>query len=151
MKYCKLLLLVIVGLALSRGVALAQGAMINGDNNNGSISGSGEIDVWTFTASAGDSISLSVGVVGTPTLRPKIQLQNPSSVEIASDEGVTLAQVDITAPSNGTYTVLISSGAGVPTGTGSYVLILAKIPGAFIVPPGDEGGPMTNGANHSGV
>ena len=148
---CRLLTLVILGLALSRGVALAQGPMTNGDNHNGTISVSGEIDSWTFTANQGDSISLSIGVVGSPTLRPSIKLQNPNSVQIASDEGLTIAQIDLTAPLNGTYTVLVASGFGLPTGTGSYVLTLAKTPGAFIVPAGDEGGPMTNGANHSGV
>src|SRR5262249_38781252 len=35
--------------------------------------------------------------------------------------------------------------------TGSYQLTLIKTPGTFIVPVGDEGGPMTNGATHSGT
>jgi hypothetical protein len=30
------------------------------------------------------------------------------------------------------------------------MLTLAKVPGTFVVPAGDEGGPMTNGANHPG-
>src|SRR5207249_4575436 len=35
--------------------------------------------------------------------------------------------------------------------SGTYDLRLAKVPGAFVVPAGDEGGPMTNGADHTGA
>ncbi|MEP7346134.1 MAG: hypothetical protein ABI877_12735, partial [Gemmatimonadaceae bacterium] len=34
--------------------------------------------------------------------------------------------------------------------TGDYRLVVQK-PGAFVTPPGDEGGPMSNGAIHSGT
>ena len=33
---------------------------------------------------------------------------------------------------------------------GDYLLHLVKAPGTLIVPAGDEGGPMINGANHAG-
>ncbi|MGE3884976.1 MAG: Ig-like domain-containing protein, partial [Vicinamibacterales bacterium] len=33
---------------------------------------------------------------------------------------------------------------------GDYLLHLVKTPGTLVVPPDDEGGPMTNGANHAG-
>src|SRR5262245_16437154 len=143
--------LFLMAFALSAGVARAQGSMTNGENHTGSISVSGEIDTWTFSASQGDSVSLSVGVLGTPTLRPSMVLRDPNGVDVASNAGVTIAQINVTAATNGTYTVLLASGAGVPTGTGSYTITLAKTPGAFVVPPGDEGGPMTNGANHAGA
>src|SRR5438876_816739 len=35
-------------------------------------------------------------------------------------------------------------------GTGQYVLTLAQAPGTFIVPAGDEGGPLRNGGNSAG-
>src|SRR5262245_26979555 len=142
----------IVGFALLHGTAFAQGPITNGQNHSGTISVAGEIDTWTFTASAGDSISLSVGVVDTAaSLRPFIRLQNPNGVEIASAQTAFIAQINITAPLAGTYSVLMASGAGVPAGTGGYVLTMAKTPGAFVVDGGDEGGPMTNGHNHPGV
>src|SRR5262245_64032360 len=34
---------------------------------------------------------------------------------------------------------------------GTYQLTLAKTPGSFTVPSGDQGGAMTNGANHQGT
>src|SRR2546428_13444827 len=35
--------------------------------------------------------------------------------------------------------------------TGTYVLHLAQIPEAFVVPAGDEGGLLVNGANQTGT
>ena len=34
---------------------------------------------------------------------------------------------------------------------GTYALSLAQFPEPFIVPPGEQGGPMTNGGNYSGT
>src|SRR5262249_18946470 len=68
-----------------------------------------------------------------------------------SDANVLIAQIDIVAAKTGTYTVVVASGAGVPQGTGSYVLTLAKAPGAFTVSPGDDGGTMDKGDNHAGA
>jgi hypothetical protein len=126
------------------------GAMTNGANHAGVIN-LGDLDMWTFSAAQGDSISLSIGVVGSPSLRPFIRLRDPNGVEVASDAAVLLAQINVTAPQTGLYTVVIASAASFPQGTGSYVLTLAQTPAAFIVSPGDEGGPMTNGANHAGA
>src|SRR5262249_22551216 len=102
------------------------------------------------SATSGDSILLSVAVVGTPTLRPSITLLNPSSVNIGSNAGVTLAQVNVTASATGTYTLQVASGLGVPPGTGSYLVMFVRVPGTFVLPAGDDGGQMVNGANHSG-
>ena len=54
-----------------------------------------------------------------------------------------------TATNSGTFTALVS--AAIRGGTGTYVLHLAQLPEAFIVPAGDEGGPMTNGGNYAGT
>jgi hypothetical protein len=126
------------------------GAMTNGANHTCVIN-LGDLDMWTFSATQGDSISLSMGVVGSPTLRPFLRLRDPFGVEVGSNAQLTIAQIDVTAAQTGLYTVVVASGFSLPTGTGSYVLTLAKTPGAFTVSPGDEGGPMTNGANHAGV
>jgi hypothetical protein len=107
--------------------------------------------MWTVTAAQGDAISLSMGVVGSPTLRPFIRLLNPQGVEVGSAQGFTIAQINVTAAQAGLYTVVVASGLSVPQGTGSYLLTLAKTPGTFIVPAGDEGGPMTNGTSHPGA
>ena len=51
-----------------------------------------------------------------------------------------------TAAPSRRWSAAITSG-----GTGTYVLHLAQFPEAFIVPAGDEGGPMTNGGNYAGT
>src|SRR5438874_12727164 len=63
----------------------------------------------------------------------------------------TAAQITVTAPTSGTYTVIVGSYlSGYFDGTGSYLLTLAQGPGAVVVSNGDEGGPMTNGATNAG-
>src|SRR3989442_9388800 len=59
----------------------------------------------------------------------------------------------MTAPTTGTYTVIVGTndGFGRNNDTGSYLLTLAKGPGTFVVSDGDEGGPMTDGVNHAGA
>ena len=42
-------------------------------------------------------------------------------------------------------------GRGVYGGTGTYQLNYMDMPGSFVVSPGDQGGPMTNGAMYAGT
>jgi hypothetical protein len=59
----------------------------------------------------------------------------------------------VTAPLSGLYTVVVSDSAisREPSHTGDYILTMVKTNATLTVPNGDEGGPMTNGANHAGV
>jgi len=137
----------------SHGLAFAQGAMTNGANHPGAISIAGELDEWTFMAAQGDAISLSIGEVlpaTDPTFSPWIRLIGPNGVLLASGFGGLVGQIDVTAPLSGTYLVRVSSSDNGNDGTGAYLLTLAQTPGAFVVPPGDEGGALTNGDNHPG-
>src|SRR4029079_14870544 len=61
------------------------------------------------------------------------------------------AQISVTAPTTGVYTVVVGSADSGNTATGSYLLTAVHTPGAFVVSPGDEGGPLTNGGNHTGA
>ena len=54
------------------------------------------------------------------------------------------------APVTGTYLVLVASFDSGVDGTGTYRLTMAKTPGPITVSPGDQGGPLTNGAMHTG-
>src|SRR5439155_478355 len=63
--------------------------------------------------------------------------------------GGVAARLDIQANVSGTYTVAVSDANR--TGTGTYGLQLAQIPRAFTVPPGDQGGSLTNGIIHQGT
>src|SRR5437867_3782602 len=127
--------------------------MKNGATNAGSIY-QGDFDTWTFTATQGDYIALSVGTVTQTTAHfaPWIRLVSPTGVLLGNSFTQTGASnIAATAPTSGTYTVIIGSYVGgFYDGTGSYLLTLAKGPGAVEVSTGDEGGPMTNGATNAG-
>ncbi|HYR91133.1 MAG TPA: hypothetical protein VE422_44160 [Terriglobia bacterium] len=129
------------------------GAMANGGNHAGTIY-VGDLDMWTFQAAKGDAISVKIGEVVTsekdPGFVPYIRLRGPDGTQLGADFGSLAAGINATAPLTGTYTVLVSTNDAYGDATGSYSLTLAKTPGDFIVPSGDEGGPMTNGGNHAG-
>src|SRR5438132_555925 len=125
--------------------------MTNGATNAGSIY-QGDFDTWTFTATQGDYIPLSVGTVTQTTAHfaPWIRLLSPTGALLGNSFTQTGASnIAATAPTSGTYTVIIGSYlGGFYDGTGSYLLTLAQGPGAVLVSAGDEGGPMTNGATN---
>src|SRR5664280_1780415 len=120
------------------------GALTNGGNFAGTID-LGDLDMWTFTANAGDTINLRLG----SSLNAKLQLYGPNGALLGLAQDSPDNLIAYTATNSGTFTVLVSSfGLG---GTGTYVLHLAQIPEAFIVPAGDEGGALTNGGNFVGT
>src|SRR5439155_1011435 len=84
-----------------------------------------------------------------------IRLVSPTGVLLGSSAtGTGASDVAATAPTSGTYTVIVGSltgFGGAVDGTGSYLLTLAQGPGAIVVSAGDEGGPMTNGATNAGT
>src|SRR6185503_2536250 len=130
------------------------GPMTNGATHAGAIY-LGDLDTWTFTATQGDFIALSMGTV-TPAsahFAPWIRLVSPTGALLGNSSlGQGAADIAATAPTSGTYTVIVGSYlSGFYDGTGSYLLTLGKGPGAVAVSTGDEGGPMTNGATHAGA
>src|SRR2546428_301763 len=129
-------------------------SLINGQTYSGTISVPGNLDTWTFTATQGDYIALSMGAV-TPIsahFAPWIRLVSPTGVLLGnSSTGQGASDIAATAPTGGTYTVIVGSySGGYYDGTGSYLLTLAQGPGAVDVSAGDEGGPMTDGATNAG-
>jgi len=137
------------------GSAAAQGPIFYGDTVAATISAPHEIDNWTFTASQGDYIAVGIGEVlpggPDPGFAPWIRLVAPDSTQIASDSGTLAGIFAVTAPLSGTYTIRVADGTAAGTALGSYRLTLVKAPGSLVVPSGDEGGAMTNGANHAGT
>ncbi len=136
-------------------LSFAQTALTNGANHAAAIASPGEIDEFTFTASIGDAIALSIGEVlpggPDPDFRPWIRLRRPDGMEIGSDIGALAAQIYTTAPLSGEYTVLVRDSTVNRPGTalGAYVLYFVRVPGALSIP--DEGGALTNGGNHAGT
>src|SRR5437773_2367647 len=87
--------------------------------------------------------------------QPWIRLVSPTGVLLGNGIGTSAVQIAATAPTSGTYTVIVGTNDGTVSArnddTGSYLLTLAKGPGTFATSPGDEGGDLPNGANQAGT
>src|SRR4051812_32955903 len=130
---------------------IAQGAITSGETLTGTISPVGDSDSWTFSANIGDAIVIRVGeITQTGSFTPRIRLFNPSATLVATGFGALAGEIAVTAAANGTFTVIVDDAVGT-TATGTYRLTLAKTGSAVAVSPGDEGGPLTNGAIHTGT
>jgi hypothetical protein len=129
--------------------AFAQGPMTNGATHLGAISAQ-EVDTWTFAANAGDYVAIHIGEAGSNTgFSPFVRLVRPGGFVLQEQFGALAATIATSVPLTGTYSVLVSDGDNIDPG--SYRLTLAMAgAGAFSVSSGDEGGPLTNGANHAG-
>lgn len=138
--------------------ARAQGTLrplTNGLDHLGAIELPGETNLWTFRAILNDTITVSIGeVLGetNTTFQPWIRLRSPEGIIVGNASGEQAASITVTARTTGNYTI-IAGDQSKPNGggaTGNYILRLAKTPGAFEIPPGDEGGPLVNGGEHPG-
>src|SRR5207247_2507132 len=71
-------------------------SLINGQTYSGTISVPGELDTWTFTATQGDYIALSIGEVAPVSVdfTPWIRLVSPTGALLASGSGASRAQTD---------------------------------------------------------
>jgi hypothetical protein len=133
------------------------GEIVNGANHTGRIE-LADLDMWTFTADQGDAIVLTLGEVPVgpgvpdPGFWPWIRVFDPTGDNLVCGNcwGDRATQMAATAPLTGSYTVVVSSASVAVEGVGDYILRLAKSPGTFQVPPEDHGGPLANGANHTG-
>src|SRR5207244_1335098 len=132
------------------------GDLTNGATHAGTIY-LGDLDQWSFTATQGDYIALSMGEVAPVSagFQPWIRLVSPTGVLLATGIGTSAVQIAVSAPASGTYTVIVGTNDGTTSArnndTGSYLLTLAKGPGVFATSAGDEGGALTNGATHAGA
>jgi lysophospholipase L1-like esterase len=145
--------LVLMLTAASPSVAFAKTPLTNGANHQGDIARPDQWDLWTFQANAGDLVVVSIGATsGTPSdlFWPSIRILFPDDTLGPYDSGYSAAQVTLRATQTGVYTVRVASGDSNHVGVGTYTLTMAKLPGAFQVSQGDEGGRLINGANHSG-
>src|SRR5205809_198043 len=130
------------------------GDLTNGATQAGTIY-LGDLDQWSFTATQGDYIALSMRDVSPapPSSGLWIRLVSPTGVLLGNSIGASAVQIAATAPTTGTYTVIVGTndGFGRNNDAGSYLLTLAKWPGPFESSTGDEGGALTNGAVHAGT
>ena len=126
------------------------GPMTNGWTHSGTIE-TGDMDLWSFTANAGDSIQVRVGETGGTTFTPALYLYGPTGALLDSLSGSAATEVSFRATNNGTFLVLVTDLTGGYAGSGSYRLTLAKTGSPIVISSGDEGGPLTNGVIHTGT
>jgi len=121
-------------LAQGPGAVVVSAGDEGGPMANGANAGSiyqGDLDTWTFTATQGDHIALSMGAV-TPVsahFAPWMRLVSPTGALLGNSfpGAGTAAQITVTAPTSGTYTVIVGSYlGGFYDGTGSYLLTLTR-------------------------
>lgn len=127
------------------------GPMTNGAAHQGSLT-VGDVDMWSFSAAAGDSMVLKIGQMSeTNAFDPWVRLYGPDGTLLASSTAVTAAEVTFRATNSGTFLVVVENNPYyTDAASGTYLLTLAKTGDPIVVSPGDEGGPMTNGVAHRG-
>jgi predicted RNA-binding protein with TRAM domain len=128
------------------------GPLTNGAVYTGTID-VGDLDVWSFTANAGERIGLRMGelVAGSP-LTPALWLYGPDGALLDSyGAGGVAAEVSVRATNSGTFTVVAGDNSSFLTGSGTYRLKLLKTGSPIVVSAGDEGGPLTNGVVYDGT
>jgi hypothetical protein len=126
------------------------GPMTNGATHTGLIT-QGDVDVWTFSANAGDRIAIHIGeTVDTDDFRPWIRLWAPNGAVLGNTWGTDAAALDVSATVTGTYLVLVASADSGYDGTGAYQMTMTHTPGPISTSPGDQGGAISNGVTQSG-
>ncbi|MEO8136644.1 MAG: hypothetical protein ABI831_22055, partial [Betaproteobacteria bacterium] len=131
--------------------ALAVGPISSGETVTGAILSGGLAETWTFSANTGDAIVVRVGeITQTGSLSPRIRLLDPSAAQLGLASNPISSEIVVTAAASGTFSVLVDDAAGV-VASGTYRLTAAVSNKAVVVTGGDEGGPLTNGAMHTGT
>src|SRR6185503_9977690 len=126
------------------------GPLTNGVMHTGRIE-VGDLDVWTFTANAGENLVVRLGELSSAeTLYPWLRLFGPDGQLLDNNYNPAVAEVWFRATNSGTFIVMVGDGNNGNYGAGYYRLTLAKTGSSIVVSAGDEGGPLTNGVTHIG-
>ncbi|MFO1476961.1 MAG: hypothetical protein U1F98_09965 [Verrucomicrobiota bacterium] len=127
------------------------GPLTNGAMHLGTIQ-TGDLDLWTFSATAGEGLLVRMGeITDTNLFYPYVRIYGPNGKLLDSSYGASAAEVGVSATNTGTFLVVVGDGNGGLYGAGDYRLTLAKTGDAVVVSAGDDGGPMTNGWTHLGT
>ena len=107
----------------------------------------GLLNVWGFTATAGESIVVRAGqITGTNNFLPWVRLYDPSGALLGSDNALGFGEVAVRAPHSGTFLVVIGNNPYYSGfGGGTYLLTLDETGTPIVVAPGYQGGPLPNG------
>jgi hypothetical protein len=127
------------------------GDMVNGSTYVAAID-TGDIDGWTFTATAGESFVVRMGeTIAGSALTPFLRLYGPDGAFLAQSFSAAAAEVTMRATNSGTFLVVAGDGTAGLGGTGNYRISLAKTDSPLVISPADEGGPMTGSGSYAGT
>ncbi len=126
------------------------GSLTNGAMHTGTIE-VGDVDLWSIEANTGDSLTVRVGELLTGALTPYVGIYGPTGVLLDFAAGSVSAEASVRATNNGTYLVLVTDLSNGYAGSGPYRLTLARTGSPVGISANDEGGPLVNGAVHTGV
>lgn len=125
------------------------GPLVNGGTQPGVIH-VGDLDVWTLTAAAGDSILVRVGeVTDEGGFVPWLRLIGPDGAQLDNQFAASAAEVGTRATAAGNYSVIVADGSNGRAATGTYRIHLVKAfaGGAGLsIAAGDEGGALVPGS-----
>nr|WP_321401316.1 hypothetical protein [uncultured Desulfobacter sp.] len=134
--------LMTICLLCSVSPAFADG-LVNGGYVTGNILTAEETDSYTFEAEAGQSILIRMAKTSEEeTLYPDLKLYNSTGTCLSHQYNASVAGIDYTFDTAGTYTIMAADYH--TTGTGSYKIYFAQIPGA------NESGEFENDGIHPG-
>lgn len=126
------------------------GGLTNGWQHPGIVL-TGDLDVWSVEANAGDAIVARVGeITDTNTFTPWVRIYGPGGGLLDSGFGAFAGEVAVTAMSSGRYLLVVSDGNSAFSGSGNYRFSLARTGTLLSVAPGDEGGSLA-GSDPAGV
>jgi len=92
----------------------------------GSLTGAAQLNVYTFTANAGDKITLRLAVT-SGSFYALLELYSPAGTSLGSSWSYYTPTVDATLSTAGTHTVIVSDGNR--RATGNYSLVWQKLNG----------------------
>jgi len=125
------------------------GPMVNGTTYLATID-TGDIDAWTFTANAGESIVVRMGET-TTSLTPQLRLYGPDGMLLDSTFSGAATEVSARATNSGTFLVVAGDLTAGWSGTGNYRISLAKTGEPLVISSNDEGGAMTGAGVYDGT
>jgi len=118
------LLTVILGLSMVNAVYAVS---LNDDDTVTGTLANGQVDVYTFSANAGDPLVIVFADLTGP-LSPHLLVYSPNGTVLSSSSSVTAAQLEVTAVADGEHSIHVKDFSG--TNSGDYRLSLARMPGA---------------------
>ncbi|HTQ06135.1 MAG TPA: IPT/TIG domain-containing protein [Polyangiaceae bacterium] len=114
--------------------ALAPGSNDGGtlDPNNpiDGVIDEGDIDSYTFTVTAGETVQLRVTDVGATSFIPELAVYDPTGKLVNYNDNYDVAAYGFNAAVSGTYTVMVFDASSGSASTGAYKIYYAVAPGS---------------------